>query len=162
MSAAENFCWTGGAVRLVEEITDPVTLRMAWGHAEKDTYTLPFGPWAFDNPEREDDRLAAGPWVWRYGTAHAATGAKYEALATRVHADVADRMGGPIIVSLCSPVRSVYALAAEGFLHEMYVAEKFGLRHESDITAVTMLLRILLGRMEHPDLPDHHELGGEG
>lgn len=147
---AALFTWTGGAVRLVEEISDPIVRGMEWGHAEKDVYTVPFGPWSYEST-REVPQVSAGPWVWRYGTAHASTGSKYEALATRVHADVASRMGGPIIVTLCSPIRSSYTFAAEGYLDESYVADKFPqLRHPGDLTAVTMLLRILLGRLEAP------------
>lgn len=148
-TAADLFSWTGGAVRLIERIEDTHVLHLAWGAGEKDDYTLPFGPWAFA-PEHKDDPLAAGPWVWRYGTAHAGTGSKYEALATRVHADVASRMGGPIIVTLCSPIRSMYTFADQGYLDESYVADKFRLPHPGDLTAVTMLLRILLGRLETP------------
>ena len=145
--AVKVFNYTGGAVRLVEAIEDSHVLFRAWGHHEKDAYTLPFGPWAF-TPEHEDDPLAAGPWVWRYGTASAATGSKYEALATRVHADVASRLGGPVVVALLSPVRSCYTFSDEGYLDETYVSDKLRLTHPDDTTAATMLVRILLGRTD--------------
>lgn len=147
MSVAENFCWTGGAVRLVEAIPDQHVLYRAWGAKAKDDYTLPFGPWAF-TPEHEDDPLAAGDWVYRYGVARAGTGSRYEAMVTKVHADVGSRLGAPALVSLISPIRSCYPFALEGYLDESYVQEKLKVGHPDDVTAVTQLIRILLGRLE--------------
>lgn len=141
--------WGGGAVRLVEEITDPLVLRAEWGHAEKDTYTIPFGPWSHKTDADRGPHPSAGPWVYRYGQGSAGTGSKYEALATRVHADVASRLGGPVVVTLLAPWTATYPFAAEGYLDETYVADKLGKGrtiHPDDLTAITELIRILLGR----------------
>lgn len=142
------FQWGGGAVRLIDPITDRVERAVAWGHAEKDEYTVPFGPGSND-----PGALHGGPWVWRYGVATAGTGSSYRALATRIHADVASREGGPIIVTVLSPWQDAHALAVDGWLGESYVAEhltagraRSGPMHAGDLTAVTMLVRILLGR----------------
>lgn len=146
------FAWKGGAVRLVEPVADPIIRAQEWGHLEKDEYTVPFGPWSLAKEDMgRTPPVSAGPWVWRYGTASAGTGSRYSALATRVHADVGAREGNIVIVTLLSPWKAAYALAEEGYLHESYVAEKFGVGralHEGDLTAVTLLIRTLLGRTE--------------
>lgn len=142
-----NFAYKGGAVRLVEAITDPYVRGAEWGHLEKDEYTVPFGPWS------EPESVSAGPWVWRYGVATAATGSSYRVLATRVHADVASREGGPVIVTVLSPWSAAYPLAEQGYLDRSYVAEKFlGGRavHDGDLAALTCLIGLLLGRETQP------------
>ena len=150
MTAGEAyFAWKGGAVRLVDPVTDPIIRHIGWGHAEKDEFTLPFGPWSF-SPAGEADTLSAGPWVYRYGTAAAGTGSSYRAIATRVHADIGSREGGPIIVTLLSPWTAAYTFADEGYLDEGYVQQKLcrDYANPDDIRAVTQLVRMLLGRME--------------
>lgn len=146
------FRWTGGAVRLVEEIDDPIVRRRAWGHAEKDRFTVPF------LPDLAESEVGRGPWVWRYGTASAGTGSRYAALVTRVHADVGMREGGPSIATVLAPWQDAYPVAVGGWLDESYVAEKLtagrgreGRLHGGDLAALTMLLRILLGREEVSD-----------
>lgn len=135
------FRWGGGAVRLVYPVTDKLEHAIEWGHAEKDRHVVPFGPWS------TPDSLSAGPWVWRYGIASAGTGSSYRAVATRVHGDVASREGGPIVVAVLSPWSAAHTFAAEGYLDESYVEEKLARgRHPDDVTALTMLVRMLLGR----------------
>ena len=147
------FRWQGGAVRLIDKVEDPFTRRQEWGHLEKDEYTMPFGPGSLMQEEWEEPAVTAGPWVWRYGVASAGTGAKYEALVTKIHADVASRLGGPIVVTLLSPWQVAYPFADEGYLDESYVLEKlFQSRnrtvHSDDLAAITRLVRILLGRTQ--------------
>lgn len=142
-AALANFAYKGGAVRLIEPITDTYERAAEWGHLEKDQFTVPFGPWS------EPGTVSAGPWVWRYGTASAATGSKYTVLVTRVHADVAAREGGPVIVTVLSPWSAAYPLADQGYLDHSYVADKFfGGRfvHGGDLAALTRLIGLLLGR----------------
>lgn len=145
--AIANFRYTGGAVRLVEEVADKYEHAAEWGHLEKDRFTVPFGPWT------TPDGIGGGPWVYRYGTASAATGSRYSVLVTRVHADVAAREGGPLIISVLSPWCDSYALAEQGYLDRSYVAEKLtggrardGRLHGGDLGALTHLIGILLGR----------------
>ena len=138
-----NFAWHGGAVRLAAPVTDKYVRAREWGHAEKDEYTLPFGPWS------TPDTPSAVPWVWRYGTATAATGSAYRVLVTRVHLDVASVEGGPLIVTVLSPWSAAYPFAEDGYLDRSYVAEKLaGGRevHGGDLAALTRLIGSLLGR----------------
>lgn len=136
------FRWKGGAVRLVDPVADKVAHAVEWGHLEKDGYSVPFGPWS-----SEPDAVSGGAWVWRYGTATAGTGSSYRVLATRVHADIASREGGPVVVAVLSPWQAVYPFADEGYLDESYVLEKLARgRHPDDVAALTMLIRVLLGR----------------
>lgn len=90
------------------------------------------------------------PWVWRYGEANNGTGASCRILATRVHADVASRLGGPIVVTVLSPWQAAYAFADEGYLDPQYVAEKLVPRgllpHPDDLETLTDLTRLVLGR----------------
>lgn len=147
-SALANFAYKGGAVRLAEPITDPIIRGMEWGHAEKDEYTVPFGPWSYPTADHPEP-VSWGPWVYRYGTASAGTGSRYSVLVTRVHGDVASREGGPIIVTVLSPWQIAYPVADGGFLHRSYVQEKFlaGRQvHGGDLAALTKLIGILLGR----------------
>jgi hypothetical protein len=146
-AATAAFRYTGGAVRLQEPVTDPIIRGMEWGHAEKDEYTVPFGPWS------KPETVSAGPWVYRYGTASAGTGSRYSVLLTRVHGDVAAREGGPVIVSVLAPWSDTYALAEQGYLDHTYVAEKLtggrarsGQLHGGDLAALTKLIGILMGR----------------
>lgn len=138
------FQFRGGAVRLVEKIDDPRARHMEWGCVEQDEYTIPFG-WT-DDP----DALSNQPWVWRYGQANNGTGAAFRILATRVHADVASRLGGPIVVTVLSPWQAAYAFADEGYLDPQYVAEKLVprglLHHPDDLETLTTLTRLVLGR----------------
>lgn len=148
-AALANFAYKGGAVRLIEPITDTYERANEWGRLEKDEYTVPFGPWS------EPDTVSGGPWVWRYGTATAATGSSYRVLATRVHADVASCEGGPIVVTVLSPWSAAYSLSDQGYLDESYVADKFlGGRsvHGGDLAALTRLIGLLLGRETSSDL----------
>lgn len=146
-AAIRNFRYTGGAVRLAQEIEDKYAHAREWGHLEKDQFTVPFGPWS------KEEGVSGGPWVYRYGTASAATGSRYSVLITRVHADVAAREGGPMIVTVLSPWQASYALAEGGYLDRSYVAEKLtggryadGRLHGGDLAAITHLIGILLGR----------------
>lgn len=144
---AAAFRWDGGAVRLVNPIQDPYEHARVWGHLERDRWTVPFGPGSTD-----PGSLHGGPWVYRYGIASAGTGSRYAALATKVHADVASREGGPVILTVLSPWQDSHAVAVNGWLDESYVAEhltagrgRAGRLHADDLAALTMLLRILLG-----------------
>lgn len=142
-AAVANFRYDGGAVRLIDKIEDPIVRAREWGHKEKDEYTLPFGPWS------KEDNPSSGPWVYRYGTASAATGSRYAVLVTRVHGDVGSREGNVAIVTVLSPWRSAYPFAADGFLHHSYVEEKLlngRTCHGGDVAAITTLIGILLGR----------------
>ena len=70
-------------------------------------------------------------------------------LATKVHADIAEREGGPIIVQVLSPWTAAYPFATEGYLDESYIADKlFRGRpiHPDDLAAITKLVRLVLGR----------------
>lgn len=151
-TALACFSYQGGAVRLMEPITDPIIRGSEWGHAEKDEYTVPFGPWSY-SAEGEPDTVSAGPWVYRYGTATAATGSRYSVLVTRVHGDVASREGGPVIVTVLSPWQAAYPVAEQGYLDHTYVAEKLtggrareGSLHGGDLASITRLIGLLLGR----------------
>lgn len=146
-NALAAFRYSGGAVRLVEPITDKYEHAAEWGHLEKDQHTVPFGPWS--TPEG----ISSGAWVYRYGTASAGTGSRYSVLVTRVHADVAAREGGPMIITVLSPWQDSYAIAEQGYLDRSYVAEKLtggrareGALHGGDLAAITHLIGILLGR----------------
>jgi hypothetical protein len=142
------FAYKGGAVRLVEPITDPIIRGYEWGHAEKDEFTVPFGPWSFEARSDGLAQVSAGPWVYRYGTATAATGSRYSALVTKVHGDVAAREGSPVIVTVLSPWQAAYPMQEGGYLDSSYVADKLAGhgRHPDDLAALTQLIGILLGR----------------
>ena len=85
--------------------------------------------------------------------AEADTGSKYIVVATPLEVAGRAQLGGPVLVSVCSPWHDSYALQEHGLLTSSYVAEHFtagrwrtGHLNGGDLAALTMTIDHALGR----------------